>query len=99
MVAPRDEGKTGGGRSPASIIVQRRIEWPDTDASGMYHNTAAFRFTEVAETALLERLGFVHEIYGRHPRAHLVCRLLLEKKKSTAGRRSGRLCTFVLSAS
>jgi acyl-CoA thioester hydrolase len=56
---------------PASIVVQRRIEWPDTDASGMYHNTAAFRFIEVAETTLLERLGFVHEIYGRHPRAHI----------------------------
>ena len=56
---------------PASIVVQRRIEWPDTDASGMYHNTAAFRFIEVAETALLDRLGFVHEIYGRHPRVHI----------------------------
>ena len=56
---------------PASIVVQRRIEWPDTDASGLYHNTAAFRFVEVAETALLERLGFLHEIYDRLPRAHL----------------------------
>src|SRR6266516_1306782 len=56
---------------PASIVVQRRIEWPDTDASGMYHNTAAFRFVEVAETALLERLGFLHDVYGRHPRAHI----------------------------
>jgi YbgC/YbaW family acyl-CoA thioester hydrolase len=52
-------------------VVQRRIEWSDTDASGQYHNTAAFRFIEVAETALLERLGFVHDIYGRHPRVHL----------------------------
>lgn len=52
-------------------MVQRRIEWSDTDASGMYHNTAAFRFIEVAETALLDRLGFVHEIYGRHPRVHI----------------------------
>jgi acyl-CoA thioester hydrolase len=57
--------------SPASIRVQRRIEWPDTDASGMYHNTAAFRFIEVAETALLERLGFLHEVYGRMPRVHI----------------------------
>ncbi|TMK84444.1 MAG: acyl-CoA thioesterase [Actinobacteria bacterium] len=56
---------------PASIVVQRRIEWPDTDASGMYHNTAAFRFIEVAETALLDRLGFVHQVYGRHPRVRL----------------------------
>ena len=58
-------------RHPASIVVQRRIEWPDTDASGNYHNTAAFRFIEVAETALLERLGFLHEVYGRTPRVHI----------------------------
>src|SRR5438552_18466852 len=55
----------------ASIVVQRRIEWPDTDASGMYHNTAALRFIEVAETALLDRLGFVQAIYGRQPRVHI----------------------------
>lgn len=55
----------------ASIVVQRRIEWPDTDASGNYHNTAAFRLIEVAETALLERLGLLGEIYGRLPRAHI----------------------------
>jgi YbgC/YbaW family acyl-CoA thioester hydrolase len=55
----------------ASIVVQRRIEWPDTDASGNYHNTAAFRFIEVAETALLERLGFLNDVYGRLPRAHI----------------------------
>src|SRR6185503_18304094 len=60
-----------GSGSPASIVVQRRIEWSDTDASGMYHNTAAFRFIEVAETALLDRLGFVHDVYGRHPRVHI----------------------------
>src|SRR2546425_8525891 len=71
MVEPRDEQPATGGGSPASIVVQRRIEWPDTDASGMYHNTAAFRFIEVAETALLDRLGFVEEVYGRHPRVHI----------------------------
>ena len=37
----------------------------------MYHNTAAFRFIEVAETALFERLGFLHQIYGRLPRVHI----------------------------
>ena len=55
----------------ASIVVQRRIEWPDTDASGRWHNTAAFRFVEVAETALLERLGILQAIYGRLPRVRL----------------------------
>src|SRR5205823_10448408 len=57
--------------TPAAIVVQRRIEWPDTDASGNYHNTAAFRFIEVAETALFERLGLLHDVYGRLPRAHI----------------------------
>jgi YbgC/YbaW family acyl-CoA thioester hydrolase len=56
---------------PASIVVQRRIEWSDTDASGAYHNTAIARFMEAAETALLDRLGFLGEVYGRLPRAHL----------------------------
>lgn len=59
------------GGAPASIVVERRIEWPDTDASGNYHNTAAFRFIEVAETALLERLGILDDVYGRLPRVHL----------------------------
>ena len=58
-------------RGPASIIVQRRIEWPDTDASGRWHNTAGFRFIEVAETALLERLELVDEVYGHLPRARI----------------------------
>src|ERR687888_1504256 len=72
MVAPSARKRDDGGdRSPASIVVQRRIEWPDTDASGMYHNTAAFRFIEVAETTLLDRLGFLDDIYGRHPRVHI----------------------------
>ncbi|MDQ3985203.1 MAG: acyl-CoA thioesterase [Actinomycetota bacterium] len=68
------------GPAPASIVVQRRIEWPDTDASGRWHNTAGFRLIEVAETALLERLGLLDDIYGRLPRAHITAnfrRLLL----------------------
>lgn len=55
----------------AEIIVQRRIEWTDTDASGYYHNSVAFRLFEAAETVLLERLGLLDEVYGRLPRVHL----------------------------
>jgi acyl-CoA thioesterase FadM len=55
----------------ASIVVQRRIEWSDTDASGHWHNTAAFRMFEWAETALFERLGILEEVYGRLPRVHV----------------------------
>jgi 2-aminobenzoate-CoA ligase len=56
---------------PASIRIQRRIEWSDTDASGHWHNTAAFRMIEWAETALLERLGILDDVYGHLPRVHI----------------------------
>ncbi len=55
----------------ASIKIQRRIEWSDTDASGYYHNTAAFRFLEAAETALLERIGLIRGVYGWLPRVRI----------------------------
>lgn len=56
---------------PASIRIQRRIEWSDTDASGHWHNTAAFRMVEWAETALFERLGLLDDLYGHLPRVHI----------------------------
>jgi acyl-CoA thioesterase FadM len=34
-----------------------RVAWADTDASGRIHFTAAFRWAETAEHALLRRLG------------------------------------------
>jgi acyl-CoA thioesterase FadM len=55
----------------ASILMQRRIEWWDTDASGLYHNTAASRLLESAETLLLGRLGILDDVYHRLPRAHI----------------------------
>ena len=59
------------GEGRASIVVQRRIEWSDTDASGRWHNSTAFRLIEVAETALFDRLGLLEETYGRVPRVHI----------------------------
>ncbi|MDQ3953753.1 MAG: acyl-CoA thioesterase [Actinomycetota bacterium] len=56
--------------APASLTIQRRIEWSDTDASGHWHNTAAFRMIEWAETALFERLGIL-DVYGYLPRVHV----------------------------
>lgn len=60
-----------GNGGPASIRIQRRIDWSDTDASGAWHNTAAFRLLEAAETTLMDRLGFLEDVYGRHPRVHI----------------------------
>lgn len=56
--------------SPASIIIQRRIEWWDTDAAGHYHFLTAFRLFEAGEIALLSRLGLL-DVTGRLPRLHV----------------------------
>lgn len=55
--------------APASIVIQRRIEWSDTDASGHYHYHAALRLLDAAEAALHDRLGIAAETFGRTPRA------------------------------
>ena len=54
----------------ASISLERRIEWVDTDAAGRYHYATALRLVEAAETSLMARLG-LEEIFPRMPRAHL----------------------------
>jgi len=49
-------------QEPAAAVRHRermRVAWADTDASGRIHFTAAFRWAEVAEHALLHRLGLV----------------------------------------
>ncbi len=56
---------------PASITIQRRIEWSDTDASGAWHNSAAFNIMESAEVALVDALGMRDDVYRRHPRVHI----------------------------
>jgi acyl-CoA thioesterase FadM len=40
-------------------ITQGRVAWIDTDAGGRIHFTAAFRWAEAAETALLRSLGLL----------------------------------------
>ena len=57
--------------TPASVVVRRRIQWFDTDASTKYHNTAPLRLMEEAEAALLDRLGIVKDVYGWLPRVHV----------------------------
>jgi acyl-CoA thioester hydrolase len=58
------------GKGPASVVIRRRIQWFDTDASTKYHNTAPLRLMEEAEVVLLDRLGILHDVYGKLPRAH-----------------------------
>jgi len=37
-------------------VERMRVQWADTDASGLIHYTAALRYFEVAEHALMRRL-------------------------------------------
>lgn len=62
-------------REPASIRLVRRLEWSDTDRSGHWHHTTAFRLAEAAESALIEELGLLGPLYEEAgctvPRVHL----------------------------
>jgi acyl-CoA thioesterase FadM len=51
----------------ASVNIERRVEWADTDASGHHHHSAIQRWVEAAEAVLLERLGQT-PLFGRTPR-------------------------------
>ncbi|WP_439677357.1 acyl-CoA thioesterase [Embleya sp. MST-111070] len=52
-----------------SVLVERRVEWQDTDAAGHYHHSAVQRWVEASEAVLLRRLG-VGDLFGRIPRVH-----------------------------
>ena len=43
-------------------LERLRVAWVDTDAGGRIHFTAAFRYAERAETALLRKLGLVDRL-------------------------------------
>jgi acyl-CoA thioester hydrolase len=45
-----------------------RVAWADTDAGGRIHFTAALRWAEATETALLRRLGLAAAEWGSYPR-------------------------------
>ncbi|MFZ3551071.1 acyl-CoA thioesterase [Streptomyces sp. 4.24] len=52
-----------------SVVVERRVEWTDTDAAGHYHHSTVVRWVESAEAVLLRRLGLSH-LFGSTPRVH-----------------------------
>lgn len=51
----------------ASVVIERMVEWPDTDAAGHYHHSSVIRWVEAAEAVLHENLG-LPELFGRVPR-------------------------------
>ncbi|GAA4878906.1 acyl-CoA thioesterase [Actinomycetospora straminea] len=54
---------------PTVLHTERlRVAWADTDAGGRIHWTAVFRWAELAEHALLRRLGRDRDEAGPYPR-------------------------------
>ncbi|MFD7842803.1 acyl-CoA thioesterase [Nocardia sp. NPDC059764] len=49
------------------IVVNRVVDWQDTDAAGHYHHGTVVRWVEAAEAALLESLG-LRGLFGGIPR-------------------------------
>jgi acyl-CoA thioester hydrolase len=57
----------GVSKSPPRHVLRSRVAWVDTDAGGRIHFTAAFRWAELAETALLRSLVLLDE-WADYPR-------------------------------
>ncbi|MFI6472744.1 acyl-CoA thioesterase [Streptomyces sp. NPDC050516] len=74
MDTPPDDGCAAGipqaqETNLPSVVIERRVEWPDTDAAGHYHHSTVVRWVEAAEAVLLRRLGLAH-LFGSTPRVH-----------------------------
>lgn len=52
-------------------MIERVVEWADTDASGYIHNGFAGRLLEAAEAELLRRIGLAH-LVPQMPRVRTV---------------------------
>lgn len=51
----------------AGVVLERNIEWVDTDAAGHQHNSVIMRFVEAAEAKLFRELG-QNPYFGIAPR-------------------------------
>jgi acyl-CoA thioester hydrolase len=54
--------------TPATITIQRRVQWMDTDAAGIWHHSVVLRWAEEAEAELHRRLGIIDLTFGATPR-------------------------------
>ncbi|MEU5764101.1 thioesterase family protein [Nocardia sp. NPDC047648] len=53
----------------SGIVLQRRVDWQDTDAAGHYHHSTVIRWVEAAEAELLHSIG-ERNLFGRIPRVN-----------------------------
>lgn len=69
VTAPAPEPEAGP--EPRWHTTRRRVAWTDTDPSGAYQFTAALRYAEDAEVAMLRDLGVLDLLYPHLPRVSL----------------------------
>ena len=51
--------------------IERRVQWMDTDAAGIWHHSTLVRWAEEAEAELHRQLGIIGETFGATPRVHV----------------------------
>jgi acyl-CoA thioester hydrolase len=51
-----------------SITIQRRVQWMDTDAAGIWHHSVVLRWAEEAGAELHRALGIIDLTFGATPR-------------------------------
>jgi acyl-CoA thioester hydrolase len=54
--------------TPPMITLQRRVQWMDTDAAGIWHHSVVLRWAEEAEAELHRRVGVIDLTFGATPR-------------------------------
>ncbi|MGH8959129.1 MAG: acyl-CoA thioesterase [Acidimicrobiia bacterium] len=54
-----------------SLTIERRVQWMDTDAGGIWHHSTLVRWAEEAEADLHRQLGIIQETFGATPRVHV----------------------------
>lgn len=54
---------------PREIVLESRVEWVDTDASGHHHNSAVMRWVEAAEAELIRQVE-LDDYFPAAPRVH-----------------------------
>lgn len=64
---PGSPPRAAGPDPHHQAVVEHRVEWHDTDASGHQHHSAILRWVESAEAELLRRHG-LDWLFGRTPR-------------------------------